>query len=251
MTLQAFFTQYPRAAVAFSGGVDSAFVLWAAQKYGCEVRAYYLHSAFQPAFELEDAKRLTEQLGIPMTVIEADILSVPGAAENGPERCYHCKHALFTQLWERVRQDGYTVLFDGTNASDDAGDRPGMRALQELAVVSPLRVCGVTKAEVREQSRQAGLFTWDKPAYACLATRIPTGTPITPDKLEKVERAERILAGLGFTDFRVRLAGNTARLEMTAAQLAQAAARYEEITAALAGEFDAIVLDLTPRRASR
>lgn len=251
MTLQAFFTQYPRAAVAFSGGVDSAFVLWAAKKYGCDVRAYYVHSAFQPAFELEDAKKLAEQLDIPMTVIEVDILSVPKAVENGTDRCYHCKHALFTTLWERVRADGYTVLLDGTNASDDASDRPGMRALKELSVLSPLRLCGVTKAQVREQSRQADLFTWDKPAYACLATRVPTGTPITQDKLTKIERAEQALAELGFTDFRVRLVGNTARLEMTAAQLAQAAARYEQIITALGADFDAVVLDLTPRRASR
>lgn len=251
MTLQDFFTQYPRAAVAFSGGTDSAFLLWSAKKYGCDVRAYYVHSAFQPAFELTDAKRLAEQLDVPMTVIDVDILSVPKAVANGSDRCYHCKHALFTTLWERVRQDGYSVLLDGTNASDDAGDRPGMRALHELSVLSPLRLCGLSKAEVREQSREAGLFTWDKPAYACLATRVPTGTPITSDKLAKVERAEQALAALGFADFRVRLLGNMARLEMTVPQLAQAAARYEEITAALGADFDGIVLDLTPRRASR
>ena len=126
-----------------------------------------------------------------------------------------------------------------------------MRALKELSVLSPLRLCGVTKAQVREQSRQADLFTWDKPAYACLATRVPTGTPITQDKLTKIERAEQALAELGFTDFRVRLAGNSAQLEMTAAQLAQAAARYEQIMTALGADFDAVVLDLTPRRASR
>ena len=112
-----------------------------------------------------------------MTVVEADILAVPEAAANGPQRCYHCKTALFSQLRQAAREDGYTVLLDGTNASDDAGDRPGMRALRELEVRSPLRECGLTKEEVRRRSREAGLFTWDKPAYACLATRIPTGTP--------------------------------------------------------------------------
>ena len=177
MTLNEFFSLVPKAAVAFSGGTDSAFLLWAAREFGCEVRAYYGKTAFQPQFELEDARRLASELEVPMTVVEADILSVPEAAANGPQRCYHCKTALFSRLRQAAREDGYTVLLDGTNASDDAGDRPGMRALRELEVRSPLRECGLTKDEVRRRSREAGLFTWDKPAYACLATRIPTGAP--------------------------------------------------------------------------
>ena len=177
MTLNEFFSLVPKAAVAFSGGTDSAFLLWAARECGCEVRAYYGKTAFQPQFELEDARRLASELEVPMTVVEADILSVPEAAANGPQRCYHCKTALFSRLRQAAREDGYTVLLDGTNASDDAGDRPGMRALRELEVRSPLRECGLTKDEVRRRSREAGLFTWDKPAYACLATRIPTGAP--------------------------------------------------------------------------
>ena len=144
MTLEEFFTQHPRTAVAFSGGTDSALVLWAAGRYGREVRAYYVHTVFQPAFELADAKRLAEELNVPLTVVEADVLAVPEAAANGPRRCYYCKRALFTTLWQRARADGYTVLLDGTNASDDAGDRPGMQALRELEVRSPLRECGIT-----------------------------------------------------------------------------------------------------------
>ncbi len=205
MTLNEFFSLVPKAAVAFSGGTDSAFLLWAARECGCDVRAYYVKTAFQPQFELEDARRLASELAVPMTVVEADILAVPEAAANGPQRCYHCKTALFSQLRQAAREDGYTVLLDGTNASDDAGDRPGMRALRELEVRSPLRECGLTKEEVRRRSREAGLFTWDKPAYACLATRIPTGTPITTEDLERVERAECALDALGFRDFRVRL----------------------------------------------
>ena len=176
MTLEQFFHAHPRAAVAFSGGTDSAFLLWAAKTYGCDVHAYYMKTAFQPAFELADARRLAGELDIPMTVIETDILAVPGAAANGPDRCYHCKRQLFSALWQRARRDGHTLLLDGTNASDDEGDRPGMQALRELEVRSPLRECGLTKDEVRRLSREAGLFTWEKPAYACLATRIPTGT---------------------------------------------------------------------------
>ena len=247
MTLEEFFRQVPRAALAFSGGTDSALLLWAAKQYGCDVRAYYVRTAFQPQFEYEDACRLTRELEVPMTVVEADILAVPLAAANGPQRCYHCKRALFTQLWQAARRDGYTVLLDGTNASDDAGDRPGMRALRELEVRSPLRECGLTKAEVRRLSREAGLFTWDKPAYACLATRIPTGTPITKEDLERVERAESALYALGFRDFRVRLFHGAARIQVTEEQLPLALERRETISSALEAAFDGVLLDLKPR----
>lgn len=250
MTLETFFHRVPKAAVAFSGGTDSAFLLWAAKRYGCNVRAYYVKTAFQPRFEYEDALRLARELGVSMTTVELDILSVPEAAANGAQRCYYCKRALFTRLWQAVRADGYTVLLDGTNASDDAGDRPGMRALQELEVRSPLRECGVTKEEVRRLSREAGLFTWDKPAYACLATRIPTGTAICADDLAKVEQAENALASLGFRDFRVRAFHESARLQVTEDQLPLVLQRRQELLAALKDHFDNVLLDLAGRAPS-
>ena len=250
MTLAEFFQSIPKAAVAFSGGTDSAFLLWAAKEHGCNVRAYYVKTAFQPQFELEDARRLAAELNVPMTVVDADILSVPEAAANGPQRCYHCKRALFTGLWEAARRDGYGVLLDGTNASDDAGDRPGMRALRELEVRSPLRECGLTKADVRRLSKEAGLFTWDKPAYACLATRIPTGTPITREDLKRVERAECALETLGFRDFRVRLFHGAARLQVTGEQLPLALEKQAELRAALRPDFSDVLLDLAPRTPS-
>ena len=250
MTLPEFFQAHPRAALAFSGGTDSALLLWAAREYGCDVRAYYVKTAFQPQFEYEDALRLARELGVPMTTVETDILSIPDAAANGPRRCYYCKRALFSQLREAARRDGYDLLLDGTNASDDAGDRPGMRALRELEVRSPLRECGVTKAEVRRLSRGAGLFTWDKPAYACLATRIPTGTAITKEDLERVERAENALHALGFRDFRVRLYHGAARIQVTAEQLPLVLEQREELLAALRPAFTDILLDLAPRPVS-
>lgn len=246
MTLEEFFREHPKAALAFSGGTDSAFLLWAAKRYGCDVTAYYVKTAFQPEFEYRDALRLAWELDVPMTVAEADILAVPEAAANGPERCYFCKRALFTRLREAARLDGYPVLLDGTNASDDAGDRPGMRAVRELGVRSPLRECGLTKADVRRLSKEAGLFTHDKPAYACLATRIPTGTAITAPDLRRVERAEDALRALGFRDFRVRLFHGLARVQVPAGQMARALEKREEILAAL-GEFDGAVLDLKAR----
>ena len=247
MTLEEYFRTRPKAALAFSGGVDSAYLLWAGKHYGCDLTAYYVRTVFQPEFEFRDAQRLAREVGVPMSVVEADILAVPLAAANGPDRCYHCKKALFTRLWDAARRDGHSLLLDGTNASDDAGDRPGMRALRELAVESPLRMCGLTKADIRTASREAGLFTWDKPAYACLATRVPTGRAITKEDLERVERAEDALFALGFTDFRVRLLGDDARIQLPAPQWEKAALRRGEILAALKPWFSAVTLDLETR----
>ena len=142
-------------------------------------------------------------------------------------------------------------MLDGTNASDDEGNRPGMQALRELEVRSPLRECGLTKDEVRRLSREAGLFTWEKPAYACLATRIPTGTRITAGDLARVERAEDALSRLGFADFRVRLREDGARIQVTEAQMALARAKWEEILEQLKPDFTDVLLDQTPRQASR
>ena len=140
------------------------------------------------------------------------------------------------------------TMFCGTNASDEAADRPGMRALDELEVLSPLRICGLTKTDIRALSKQAGLFTHDKPAYACLATRVPTGTPITQDALGRVERAENALFALGFTDFRVRvLDDNRAKLQAPAAQLARIIELREQIISVLSSYFEDILLDLRAR----
>ena len=181
MTLQEFFAFHPKAALGFSGGVDSSYLLYAAKAAGADVRPYFLKTPFQPRFELDDALRLARDLGTEVTVVEYDVLQNGTVAQNPENRCYYCKTALFRLLRQRSQADGYAILLDGTNASDDAGDRPGMRALREQGVLSPLRLCGLTKDEIRQRSREAGLFTWDKPAYACLATRIPTGMPITED----------------------------------------------------------------------
>ncbi|MBR1496620.1 MAG: ATP-dependent sacrificial sulfur transferase LarE [Oscillospiraceae bacterium] len=247
MTLDAFFREHPRAALGFSGGVDSAFLLWAGLRAGADIRPYFIKTAFQPAFELEDARRLASDLGAELRVLEYDILSRPEVTANPADRCYHCKRALFSLLREAALRDGYPLLLDGTNASDDAGDRPGMRALAELSVRSPLRDCGLTKAEIRRLSREAGLFTWDKPAYACLATRIPAGTPLDAETLGRVEAAESALFGLGFTDFRVRVFHGAALLQLPEAQFARAAERRGEVLEVLKGQFGRAMLDLEAR----
>ena len=247
MTLNEFFAAHPKCALGFSGGVDSAYLLYAGVLAGADIHPYYIKTAFQPRFERDDALRLAGELGVEVTVLELDALADPQVAANPAERCYYCKQNLFRALKARAAADGYAVLLDGTNASDEAGDRPGMRALRELEVRSPLRECGLTKDEVRLRSRQAGLFTWDKPAYACLATRVPTGVPITAPDLEKVERAEEALAALGFSDFRVRLFHGAARLQVTRAQLPLALEKRTDLLAALGGDFSQVLLDLEVR----
>jgi len=247
MDLQTFFTENPRVALAFSGGTDSSYLLYAAVRFGAAVQAYYVQTPFQPAFELADALRLAKELNAPVKVLPWDVLQDEAVAANPADRCYHCKKALFGLLRSQATADGYPVLIDGTNASDDAGDRPGMRALAELSVRSPLRECGVTKAEVRRLSKEAGLFTWNKPAYACLATRIPTGSRITPELLSKVEQAEDALFAMGFSDFRVRVYRGAARLQLRPEQMPAALEKRDEIVGKLKPLFPAVLMDLEAR----
>lgn len=248
MTIQDFFHQNPQVAVAFSGGVDSAWLLHESVRFAQRVRAYYVRTPFQPAFELEDAQDTAARLGASLEIIDFDILTVPAVAENPADRCYYCKTALFSHIVAAAKADGFPVVLDGSNASDDADDRPGMRALRELGVRSPLRECGVTKAEIRAFARDAELPVWNKPSYACLATRIPAGTPITLSALERVEQGEAHLMERGFSDFRLRLRGETALLQVRAEQMEQAKSLLNTLREELNGCFASIELDPTPRQ---
>jgi len=243
MLIQDFFKENPICAVAFSGGVDSACLLWAAAAYGSRTAAYFVKTPFQPAFELEDTRETAGRLGAELRVLEADILSVPEVAANPTDRCYYCKRALFARILEESARDGFPMVLDGCNASDDASDRPGMRALRELGVRSPLRECGIDKAGVRRLALQAGLPVWDKPSSACLATRVPAGTPIARRDLERVERGEGKLMALGFADLRLRLRGEDALLQVRPEQLEQARERLPELEKLLGTDFRHIDLD--------
>ncbi len=243
MTLQEFFAENPKAAIAFSGGVDSSYLLREGLRLGKDIKAYYVKSQFQPEFELADAKRLAEALGANIQIMDVDVLQQEAVVQNPPDRCYYCKQAVFGAIRAAAAADGYPVILDGTNASDDAGDRPGMKALTEMRVLSPLRLCGLTKDEIRRRSREAGLFTWDKPAYACLATRIPSGMRITGELLARVEGAEGALFALGFTDFRVRVREGGALLQFNRAQMEEARARRAEIEEKLKPWFPVLLPD--------
>jgi len=245
--LEMYLLREPKLAVAFSGGCDSALLLAAAKLAGCEVHAYLVKTAFQPDFELDDARTVAAALEVPLTVVEADVLAQADICANPADRCYLCKRFLFDEVRRTAAADGFTVIVDGTNASDEAGDRPGMRALRELEVRSPLRECGLTKADIRRLSREAGLFTWDKPAYACLATRLPTGDALTEDLLARVEGAEDALFRLGYADFRVRVFHGAARLQLPAGQLERAVRERAALQTALAPYFKPILLDLEER----
>ena len=247
MELNRYFAACPEVAIAFSGGVDSAYLLWAAARYAKRVKAYYVKTAFQPQFELEDARKLAEELGAEMEILDVDILCHPVIAANPADRCYHCKKELFSHILIAAAKDGFAVLLDGTNASDEASDRPGMRALSELCVRSPLRECGLTKQQIRQLSREAGLFTHDKSAYACLATRIPTGEEITPEKLHRTEQTEQFLSDLKLRDFRVRSMGNTAKIQVREADIPLVLENRREILKEMKKYYASVLLDLEVR----
>ena len=247
MELQDFFKEHPKAAIAFSGGVDSTYLLAEALRLGADVKPYCAVTAFQPAFEKREAAALCARLGAALTTVELDVLADPVVTSNPPDRCYHCKKTIFSALMDRAAADGYTLMLDGTNASDDALDRPGMRALREFGVLSPLRICGLTKAEIRRRSRELDLPTWGKPAYACLATRIPSGEIIDGDKLAKVEGAETALLEMGYTEFRVRYFHGAARLQLPSAQWERASSERRAIREALQPWFTIVLLDMEER----
>ena len=250
MELKDFFEKHRRVAVAFSGGVDSSYLLYAAKKYAEEVRAYYVKSAFQPAFEYEDAVCLAKELEISLCVINVDVLSDETVTSNPSDRCYYCKRKIFSEIIAQSQKDGFEVLLDGTNASDDAADRPGIKVLNELKVLSPLKECGLTKKHIREFSKEAGLFTWNKPANACLATRLPVCKKITKEALKITEKAEAFMAGLGFSDFRVRMLSEekpVAKLEVRESQLPLLLKKKNEIVLELKKYYSRVLLDLEMR----
>ena len=247
MDLKEFFEANPSCALAFSGGVDSSYLLYSASRFCKRLGVYYVKSLFQPSFEMEDAKRLCEELGVTLNIIEADVLSDPVVVSNPQDRCYYCKRVIFEMITQRALSDGYSLVIEGTNASDDISDRPGYRALGEMKVASPLKECGLTKDMIRELSREAGLFTWDKPSYACLATRIPTGEEITADKLMTTEKGEGALMEMGFSDFRIRMAEGIAKIQLRKEQFPLLMEKREDIVKVLSPMYKGITLDLEAR----
>ncbi len=247
MKLNEFFQTYPKVALAFSGGCDSAYLLAIAKKHGVNIKPYFVQSALQPQFELEDALRLGKELSIPITILTLNIFEDARIIANPSNRCYYCKQKIMNLIKEQSTTDGYSILIDGTNASDNSNDRPGMKASQELGILSPLRLCNVTKSEIRQCSKELNLFTWNKPAYACLATRIPTNQKLSAPLLKIIENAETELQKLGFKDFRIRIYHEAAQLQFPQKDMFRAIEQKEFIQQNLQPYFKLILLDLAGR----
>ncbi len=202
--------------VAFSGGVDSTFLLRvAADTLGNNAAALTATSPTYPETEFNEAKRLVSLIGVRHLVVESNELLIPNFSENTEKRCYYCKNELFGIAIDKARSLGLRHVADGSNSDDLADFRPGRAAAKELGVRSPLLEAGLTKPEIRLLSKDLGLPTWNKPSFACLSSRFPYGTPITTDRLEKVRRGEEWLRALGFNQFRLRYHDNfTVRIEV-------------------------------------
>ncbi len=213
VNLLTYLKKLEKVVLAFSGGVDSTFLLKAAKEaLGDELKAVTIQSPYIPKWEIEEAKQLIAKLEIAFEIVEAPIID---EIRNNPEnRCYLCKKAVFSQIKAIAEREGYLYVIDGTNF-DDIGDyRPGLAALKELNIKSPLLECQLGKQEIRNLSKELGLPTWDKPPYACLLTRIPYGNELKEEDFIKIEKAEKYMMDRGFRAVRVRCHGNLARIEV-------------------------------------
>ena len=216
--------------VAFSGGVDSTLLLKvAADVLGESCVAATADSETYPREELAEARRLAENMGVTHVVVRTNELIDQQYAKNGPDRCYHCKKTLFTELFPVAEERGLAAVVYGAMADDMGDHRPGHQAAMEWSVRSPLLEAGLTKADIRELSRHLGLDTWNKPSFACLSSRVPYGQSINAGQLRQIDEAERTLRGLGFNGFRVRHHGDIARLELQLADLPRAIEMREEL----------------------
>ena len=245
-SLRAILRGYGPVGVAFSGGVDSAFLLRVAHDVlGSDAIALTIRSCQFPVGEFEEAVDFCEREGIRQIVVDFDPFAISEFTDNLQERCYYCKRAFLRLLLDAARANGCRALLEGSNLDDDNDYRPGMRAVKELGIMSPLREAFFTKAEIRELSRELSLPTWDKRSMACLASRIAIGNPITPERLSAIDECEKLLQKIASGQVRLRVNGDDARIEVEPADFAGILSHRQEITAALSCHgFKRVSLDL-------
>jgi len=240
--------EIPSLVVALSGGADSAYLAWAANR-GLDARALSV-TAVSPSFSAHDremVEQFVEKIALRHEFIETHEMENPAYRANQPDRCYFCKDELFSVLDKLALARGFAAIAYGVNADDTLDFRPGHRAATEHQVLAPLLDARLTKSEIRALSRRAGLPTWDRPASACLASRVPYGTEVTPERLALIERGEAVLRELGFRQFRVRIHDNLARVEISKDEMPRALS--QEMAAAMAARLQAagfayVALDL-------
>lgn len=245
--LQAIIAGYGSILVAFSGGVDSSFLLKVASDClpSDKILAVTVDSPIIPRHELATAQAVAEQLGVKHLLLETNPFEIPEFVANHPRRCYFCKKHLFSKLLELAKQSGLAVVADGTNADDQGDFRPGMEACRELGIKSPLLEAEITKSEIRQFSKEYSLPTWDLPSYACLATRFPYGTELTLAGVNRIEAGEAFLKKLGFGQLRLRDHGALARLEIEPGQFNLALEHREQLVTGLKDlGYEYICLDL-------
>lgn len=246
MDIKNFFEKHKKVVVAFSGGVDSAVLLHMAKLYAQEVYVAFVKSEFQPEFECNDVLNFCRTLNIKPDIINVKMCDNLNISINDENRCYYCKKLIFESIMQYYKNTELTFI-EGTNASDDIDDRPGYKALTELGIVSPLKIYGYSKNDVRKYAYENDIFLWNKPSYSCLATRIPTGININTYLLKITESAENALFDLGFTDFRVRYLNGYAGIQLTDNDFEIAIKNRKEIVKALNNDYKGVFLDLKGR----
>lgn len=236
-----FFEENRKVALCFSGGTDSCLLLYVARHLGVDILPIFADTVFSKSRDREWVTEFCAEIDLEPVMVHVDVM-VPDVVSNGPERCRHCKMAIMSAMVSEAYGRGYGTVIDGTNASDDESQRPGMKVLGELGISSPLRYSGITKADVRRISHAMGIPGWDRHSDSCLATRVIPGVAITSEMLGQVERSEAIVGSMGFSGFRVRTDGDHAEVRFHTSQQDRALDVWDDIRAAIEPYFNEVVM---------